>query len=46
VLDGEERMQQPALPPRKVPLVDRHAVGFDGDPAREETFSRSTTAAR
>ena len=35
---GEEK---PALPARKVPLVDHHALGFDSDPTREENLQRS-----
>ena len=35
---GEE---ETALPPRKVPLVDHDALGFDGDPACEEDLQSS-----
>lgn len=29
------------MPARKVPLVDHHALGLDGDPTREENLQRS-----
>jgi len=41
VLGHEVGEEEAALPPRKSPLVDHHAFGFDGDPAREEDLQES-----
>ena len=41
MLGHEVGEQEAALPPRKVPLVDHHTLGFDGDPARKEDLQSS-----
>jgi hypothetical protein len=41
VLGDEVGEEEAALAPREVPLVDHHALGFDGDPAHEENLHSS-----
>lgn len=41
MLGYEVGEQKTTLPPRKVPLVDHHALGLDGDPTREEDLQPS-----